>query len=343
MDDATRVQLVREQVLRLPRKKKAGTTTTMVNCPYHSDKTPSGRIRHDVNDPRRIGWFNCFGCGEFRFWDAFANENGLTPFSDKPEKHVSPKDFAPVDDRLLPDFDDGPVNLKPESYRLRGLGPMAAEYLGLPSERWRGFSFEFLAKVGAKLMYHKDHERYYLFLPIYIRGELAGYIKALPKKQEGRLSYLNAPGPWSLTVGLFPYDYAVDLMVRKGLSTLVLVEGPRDVLRLLRAGIPALCILGTQSWSEEKIRLLEQTGAENILLCLDGDGPGKAATRFIRTGVRRTKTQDGHVNEVQVAPGLHEIFSVTSFDLWKRTTPGEKLDPYEMPREMLVELKGMLV
>lgn len=344
MDDSARVQLVREQAQRVSGKKRASSTTTMIVCPYHTEKTPSGRIRHDISDPRRVGRFNCFGCGVFRVWDEFAAENGLTPFSDKPEKHVSAKDFAPVDDRLLPDFeDDQSTALKPESYRLRPLNAMAAEYLGLPKQRWRGFSFEFLIKVGAKLMYHNAHGRYYLFLPVNIRGELAGYIKALPAKEEGRLSYLNAPGPWSLFSGLFPYDYTVRLLEELELSTIVLVEGPRDVLRLLRFGIPAMCILGTQSWSEEKIRLLEQTGAENIILCFDGDRAGKQATRLVYTGIRRNKTKDGHYNEARVAPGLHEIFSVTSFNLWDRTEPDSKLDPYEMPRDMLVELKAMLV
>src|SRR5690606_7832235 len=110
-----------------------------------------------------------------------------------------------------------------------------------------------LSDIGAKLCQKQYEDGSWsakmLWLPVKVNNQTKGYIKARLKKQEGMTSYINAPGKWSLTYGLFPYDYAVDVMAQLDLSTMALVEGPRDALRLLSEGIPACAMLGTQSWS----------------------------------------------------------------------------------------------
>ncbi|MCM3373373.1 hypothetical protein M3640_22185, partial [Bacillus velezensis] len=48
------------------------------------------------------------------------------------------------------------------------------------------------------------------------------------------------------------------------------------------AGIPALCIFGTQSFSREKARHLSLGGVKRAILMMDGDCAGIKATEVIR-------------------------------------------------------------
>lgn len=345
MTDDEKVQHVLSQISGLPGKSKPGLKETYVLCPYHRERTPSGRIKHSLSNGRSIGTFNCFGCGQWRKWNDFATENGLQPFVQGNDTKVPPQRFDYIDDRLLPDEEQEVSDLGIERYRLSPLNAKAADYLGLPDQTWRGFSFGFLRKVGCELFYHRDKERYFVFLPVYVKGTLRGYIKGLAVKYK-KIGYLNAPGSWALKSGLFPYDYAVKLMHEKGHKTLVLVEGPRDALRLLKAGIPALCILGTQSWSPEKVLLLEQSGAESLALCMDGDSAGKKATRLLYSGMRTSTSRTGERLQQYVAPPLHELFTTWSFNLWDYEVPEDfpdkGYDPGNMPRSLIRELKTQL-
>lgn len=125
-----------------------------------------------------------------------------------------------------------------------------------------------------------------LYLPCTIEGELVGYIKARLKKHETLPSYVNASGPWSKTSGMFPFDYAVKLAHKIAdkygtVPSVVAVEGQRDALRLLENKIPAVSILGTQSWTNEKAKLLNASGIERLILFMDGDDAGRIATENI--------------------------------------------------------------
>jgi DNA primase len=132
---------------------------------------------------------------------------------------------------------------------------------------------------------------------------------------------------WSLTHGLFPFDTAVKLMQDKGLTTMVLVEGPRDALRLIQMGIPACSILGTHSWSDNKRRLLEFAGVTRLITMFDGDEAGYKAHLLVRENVQKT-------------------FDYSAVKLWKYPIPEghpeDKLDPGNCPKPMLVRLKKQL-
>ncbi len=139
-------------------------------------------------------------------------------------------------------------------------------------------------------------------------------------------TYMNAKGLWSLNKGLFPFDYSVKVMLEKNVSTVVLVEGPRDALRLLKAGIPAMSILGTHSWSDSKRRLLERAGVTKIVLLFDGDEAGEAATELIY-------------------PTLIDRFEVVVIPLWVWAEKQglDKEDPCSMPTFLVKKVRRHLI
>jgi len=327
------------EISRIPGVKPKGRYS-MILCPFHNEKTPSGRIRHDPSRPG-FGSFKCYGCRKTASWNELAATLGLQQVG---RSHVKiteadvPKTSTHRYEEEFFDENDAPSIADLKFYPLQG---KRAESLGVAKE-WRGFSSEFLAEfIEAKLSYHVDRDRYYVFLPVYIKGVLEGFINAqlFKPKTKDVPSYLNAPGIWSLKKGLFPFDSAIKLMKSKGLKSVVLVEGPRDALRLLRKGIPAMAILGTHSWSSTKSRCLEFSGVERLILMMDGDAAGKAATTLLKTGV------DSYGNKQDFKP-LPQMFDIKTIKLWTLDDEqGEegKFDPGNCPEWVLDSIEESLL
>ena len=75
---------------------------------------------------------------------------------------------------------------------------------------------------------------------------------------------------------VFGLDQAADPIRKQG--TALLVEGPLDVIQLHQAGFThAVACLGT-SVSELQLQLLRRQGMKHLLIALDGDSAGQAAT-----------------------------------------------------------------
>ncbi|MFM2172268.1 MAG: hypothetical protein RLZZ54_195 [Cyanobacteriota bacterium] len=75
---------------------------------------------------------------------------------------------------------------------------------------------------------------------------------------------------------VFGLDQAAEAIRKQG--TALLVEGPLDVIQLHQAGFThAVACLGT-SVSELQLQLLRRHGMKHLLIALDGDGAGQAAT-----------------------------------------------------------------
>ena len=265
--------------------KRPGPTSTFVACPFHQENTPSGRVFH-APTTKSPGFFKCYGCGKTAPWDEVAPKLGLKPYQwAKPSEQYAYalRSRDQVDERKL-------------------------VFYALPADKvWRHIKTNFLLKVVkarmCRVLYPDGvRSQKMLYFPVMVKSELRGYIRARMKKVDGKPSYLNAPGPWSHDYGLFLYDQAVALMERKGWSSIVLVEGPRDALRLLSMGIPAIAILGTQSWSQRKSQLIEMTGATTIILAMDGDDAGLDAVQLIR-------------------PLLETMVKIKVFDLTSKDSP----------------------
>lgn len=294
------------------------------------------------------GSFKCYGCGHKCSWNELASTLGLKKYSKAKQRadsqEVPVSNLERLDADFLPD-----KAAKREDVRLFELDNQAAvDAAGIKARKWRDFRLDFLAELGIKICYVRkidletnavnDWGRYYMYLPISVRGKTRGYIKAQIDKprKKGIPSYINSAGSWSLKSGLFPYDATKSLLSSRGLATVAIVEGPRDALRLIRHGIPALCIMGTHSWGKEKFRLVEFLGVERVIVMMDGDDAGKKSTRLLTTGVG----PDGS----QVCPPLSESFQVKIVRLWNYDTPeGESLDPGNCPIEILDKVKRLVI
>lgn len=289
IQDLAKSAWVREQLAMLPGLKRVSERYTFVLCPYHSEKTPSGQIFHDN------GFFHCRGCGHKANWDTVAPLIGLQPYKRDPKK---PALAAPI-----------MLQAKHDSYGFDRKKLDELQFSELPSGRkWRYISTDLLKACGCRLATDEWGQQW-IFMPTLIHGKLRGYTRARMQKQPDAPSYIMAKGTWSKAYGLFPFDYAVDLMRKLGARRIVLVEGQRDALRLLSYGIPALCIHGTNGWNANSGRLLELAGVDDVIVMMDGDPGGiRAALGF--------EKDDG-----TWVPGLKELlapmFNVHVFRLWR--------------------------
>jgi 5S rRNA maturation endonuclease (ribonuclease M5) len=198
-------------------------------------------------------------------------------------------------------------------------------YIDFPRDQvWRTIKGSIMNYVGARLVYDNYSQDNAVLLPCYVDDELVGGIKAIIERDETdkkQLAYLTSEGKWVRKYGLYPYDAALTLMKEKGLRVLVVVEGPRDALRLIQHGIPAVAILGTQNWSVTKKNLLLSSGADYIVLMMDGDASGRSAQK-------------------KMYAALHNSIATKKIALSKYSRQLEKkIDPGNCPRAVLTQLK----
>lgn len=338
------VDFVRAELRKIPGDKRLGKDYSFILCPWHNEKTASGRVFHKDDSGSRVGRYKCYGCGKSAQWNELADRLGLERIDRDSERKsaqkIPPANYLVSDDEFL-SVDKKSALEELKHFDIRN--STYQKYAGLVAGKWRGFKVDFLHDLGCSIVRkhfpEADYYKHYIYLPVDVKGKLRGYIKAQVKKpsKKGVPSYVNSSGHWTRKFGLFPYDQALDLMDRLGLHTIVLVEGPRDALRLLRMNIPAMCILGTQSWSAKKFKYLVLSGAERIILMMDGDKAGKHATKLIKTGL--------DVNGNVVAPPLKESFNVKVMKLWKCEVPDghENYDPGNCPTEILLTVKEYLI
>lgn len=114
-------------------------------------------------------------------------------------------------------------------------------------------------------------------------AETVGVVQADMEKTGRRGSgYILLGGSRVKDEGLFPLAAATEELGTGRYSALVLVEGPRDALRLIQDGVPALSILSTTQWSEKKAAtvawLCRRSGVRPVVM-MDGDGAGDKARR----------------------------------------------------------------
>ncbi len=292
---------------------------TMICCCFHGDRTPSLCVYHRVTD-ENPGNFYCFGCGETGNWNKLADALGLEQFDNKPR------------DRFTHPIAQDVIEHQAEEL----------VFSELPSHKsWRQLPTDFLKDVGCKICqvkYTNAVSQKYIYMPVNINGVTEGYIKAKLRKEPGKPSYINKKGSWAKSKGLFPFDYAMSKMSDK--KAVVLVEGQRDALRLLYIGIPALCIMGTQSWTDKKSQLLDIAGVETVIIMMDGDDAGIKGTRLVYDSVKK------FINHVKVVK-LWSWSGSPYLDFKDQPNPSkaarnagiELWDPMNCPREIINQIK----
>lgn len=311
--------LVQQQIALVP-KVKMKHDMAMIPCPFHSDINPSCAVYFKATSSTPGSWY-CFGCGAHGLWDELAEALGLEQFEQKPKDKYS-----------------HPIQITLQSYN----ADEKLVFKELPKRKlWRGISTDFLADVGCKLckvVYDSGSKSdTFIYMPVNINGQTEGYIKARLKKASGKPSYINKKGSWVKSRGLFPFDYAISKMTSK--KAVVLVEGQRDALRLLSNGIPAMCIMGTQNWNDNKSMLLDIHNVKKVLIFLDGDDAGITGTKLLYSSIKK------FISNVQViklwswpgSPYLQYKDKKTALEHGL-----EHWDPFNCPQEIIDEIKSLI-
>lgn len=275
----------------------------VIKCPFHNDSNPSCSIKVK---PPYLGCFKCWSCGAKGGFTKLAEQLGIDTRA-KATPDLYPENY----EEMFVAGDTDPDDYVPD---VRPLTDARAAKLGILDNGWRSFDVTFLrdvVKAGVA-------DGRTLYFPVLVKGDEAGYIRAMLKKVAKKPSYLNKKGLWSKTKGLFLFDQAME--IARETKTVILTEGPRDSMRLMRdRNLPAISILGTNSWSESKARLLAMSGIETVILCMDGDDSGMKAS-------------------LDIAASLEGYVAVKDFGLYE--WEGE-YDPCNMPTKLLSKLSRL--
>lgn len=319
-----------QKLMALPRDRKVSLLPDRMRarmvCQWHEvegggrEKTASFFINIVSNGKFRAGTGHCFGCGKnigsFRQILDPTAEGTDVEVEDDADTYVQRIHSALTDQLLY--GSDTPV------YDLRA----AMEWN--PAESWRGIPGQLMTGIGAQMIFEPDFQILMAYLPVLVQGEHVGGIRARLKKKEKAPSYYNVKGPWVAQQGLFPFDYTLKLIKKRRLRTVVLVEGPRDALRCLMFGIPAMAILGTGNWTEAKSEFLHNIGIARVILAFDPDNAGLKATKAVYESLG---------GELDV-----KRFDFSKFQAFEEKARGhaltEAMDPGNMSMALAQKLKG---
>lgn len=279
-------QTIIEELHSLPIAKKQAGSSLMIQCPFHDDRGPSCGVNLAVDNGIPLGFFHCFGCPAKGPWNKLAKQLGLSQFKDW-QLGFTGNGSTREEKRRAPEATMKSTDQKDRLYKTI----KTKEVIEWPeSQEWRGYGGKLLRKLGA-LMF-SEREEIMLFFPIYVNKKFVGGVKAHMEKQEKRLSYINTPGSWVLNNGLLGYDYVKSIISKrvtekkkgKRYTSIVLVEGPRDVLRLLLNKIPALAILGIENFNVKKlIKILSiNPNTRTIYVMPDNDKAGTEMYKKIK-------------------------------------------------------------
>jgi DNA primase len=255
--------------------KKAGRDF-VARCPWHDDRHPSLTVSTTRN---RV---HCFVCGKgtdaigwlqdqqgMSFQEAvleLARRNGVTVAEGDPEAQARFEQEWRERRGLMAQRTEQRQQFHQALLQQFEQGGAGADYLqarGITPETARTWQLGF---VGGRLVIPLNDAT----------GQTVGFCGRATGNQEPK--YRNSSGDLlfqrnGLAFGL---DQASEAIRKEG--TALLVEGPLDVIQLHQAGFTnAVACLGT-SVSALQLQLLQRQGMKHLLVALDGDRAGQAAT-----------------------------------------------------------------
>jgi 5S rRNA maturation endonuclease (ribonuclease M5) len=295
----------------------------MVICPFHADRNPSCGVYIDRSESRRhLGDFNCLGCGEHGSWNTFAEKTGLDTIQEwRRDSGIHSVVTAAEEEGLL--GNDGRLSIKAILMSMR-----CEEAQPWPEMiDWRGFKGTFLRSIGGMIVgdYHNDTVA--ALFPVRVGNKLRGAVKAVMEKKTTKSSYYTSGGSWIHSYGLFPYDYTKKLIHKGKHKFVVLVEGPRDALRLIRAGIPAIAVLGANTIGHIKVLSILALDVDMYYVMPDNDKGGTKLWHNLKSGITAKE-----------AP-VRRIKLPREYDKKGKLI---KMDPYSAPAEIISNLKSIL-
>lgn len=274
LHNSERTHTILAELQRHTRKMHHGTRA-ILHCPWHSDRTPSLIVNLAPTAKGGVGSYYCFGCrassSSHGGWNGLATALGLACITDEGSQVTS---WVPT-----------PVVVEDVVWTLPSLAEHwnCGLYVPWPGERrWRGVPGWLMRATGAHLAFDERTEEPVALLPQWGHaGALQGAVKALCEPRRGTLKYRSSPGAWVRDRALYPLHLVRALHARAASRDLFLVEGPRDAIRLLGCGLPALALLGTNNWSDAKRDAVLALDPDRIFLALDNDRAGRDATSVI--------------------------------------------------------------
>ena len=324
MNNPQAEQLIRQELLKAGRRfieKRRDFVTACFNaaCPSLQD---SGKMKLEISkDGTRA---HCWVCDWKGSWDSFAKAHGMQGLRGKVsefarEPYQNSTDVAAQVRAQLAAEEE-------ESSEIGSIPQGMIPWAQYTQESWRGLTVEFLTSLGAQLWKQHNPKSGYttsrIYLPFMQRGSLVGYTGRRLDSYSA-LKYYNAPWAKARQI-LYPYDYIARMKVK----TVVLVEGQIDALNLIQYGIPALCIMGTNNWSDFKRDLLQAIFIDNVYVCMDGDAAGSLAASKLFEGT------DSYSSLVTNAEGGQCFNKVENIVL------PEGVDPGGLKQDQLAWLKG---
>lgn len=252
-------------------------------CPFHADQNPSMLV--DLSDGR---WF-CFGCQKS------GDAQGFVRLVEKQYHGLNDLQAYKRYQKILSstEYSDIKITTATKRERKRHNAQLYAEaydfYHGLSQVDWtredlpeymydcreymlqRGFTAETLNSCGCRYTYQRNYE---LIFPMYDNGKFRGWVSRtrIPEVAEKR-KYLYNEGFRRATTVVGEY---------RNCSTVYIVEGYMDRLKLVQLGIPnAVAILGWKA-SNQQIQRLQTQGIRHVISALDNDDCGRSGTEWLR-------------------------------------------------------------
>lgn len=289
-------------------------------CPFHGESTPSCKVNTVEGGQTPFGWFYCFGCRTTGPWNQLAEKMNMKKFDREDLKAID--GFAPnigyrykrIKSALTEEVEHkNDLSQFDDMIQRNRLIDVAVD--------WRGISKQTLLDLNCKRLIDRRDGTTHLIIPIYLNGDVKGVVRArwIPSKDKKVPNYLNAENAekhWAKQYGLLGYDRVKKLKAFKKYGIVFLVEGPRDAMRLLQLGIPALSLLGSTSWSNVKRNCILELEPNLVCSLMDNDKAGRKA------GKRLTAAFERRVR-------FH------CFNLPKDKDIGKKLDPMILPESEL--------
>lgn len=268
--------IIRQALEEYPGRKKHQGSSVYVPCPFHDETEPSCGVIVSDDHELPVGTFHCFGCGEKGGWNKFANRANL-------ETVKGWKFFQGETNNVISREDE--MKMLGTDYSTASKLRSRATITWPKHINWRGYSGKLLNKLQAESFNDPVTDEPMIVFPVIMNRKTRGAVRAFMHKKKGRSSYLTTEGKWIKTYGLFPFDEAKKQIKKHKHDFVILVEGPRDVLRLIKLGLPAMAILGANALTDKKLLMVRALLPDKCTFYVmsDNDRAGKQMFETIKS------------------------------------------------------------
>lgn len=274
-------------------------------CPFHDDSNPSMSVSRE----KQI--YTCFSChatgNVFTFlmdYEHIDFREALRYLGERVGVNVSGINIKPKSTKYDKLYEAYSFSVKYYQNNLSSsYGHMAKSYLasrGITDEIIKEFEIglsletrDDLTKLLVKKDYDlatlnriglasDDHDIYNdrIMFPLYdVSGKVVGFSGRI-YKDNGQNKYLNTKETEIFKKGEMLYHYHIAREECRLKKSVIVMEGFMDVIRASTIGIKNTVALMGTALTKEQINLLKRL-SNNIILCLDGDGPGVHAAMSI--------------------------------------------------------------